>query len=214
MSWNKVRARIKYKSGEFEAFAYADASLHVGDIVECIVVSGYTTTCQIRAIISSCDKPKSNSARIISKKPINQTTIKEEKTMVNDLFVTVFVQHPGGYVTKCQSMVAYEEGQEVVYEGKDHNLHVGSVIVSHPPRVDYAPPTGNYTCGGFIAQVVIRTQLDECRKKEILYSETVKQLQARKKMMEERAIWELLAEKDPEAKKLLAQLDELKTNLI
>ena len=128
--------------------------------------------------------------------------------MTSELFEMAVVTGTRGNMSLCKLIEpTLVVGQEVVYEGSDSRLHVGTIIEIVPNGVR---PKDAKDTGGFIVHAVDRTLLDEAREKEMIYFSTMLQLNERKKLIEERAIWEMLAEKDDEAKKLLKTLDYIR----
>jgi hypothetical protein len=209
-----VKARVNYKSGNYVVQAFTPDEVTIGSIYECLVPSGYTTTCMITEILAQNVATLKGKVTVITiaKNQSNQPKIKEEVTMTNKLFITVFVENRKGFQFKCHSLVMYNPGEEVVYEGSDGELHVGKVVETFLPNVAYETHKRQYNNGGYIAHSVTREQINVCSQRQAAYDDTLQKLQARKKAMEERAIWDLLAEKDPDAKKLLEELDALTGN--
>jgi hypothetical protein len=206
MAWNIVKARIKYKSGIYEAKAYADTSYTVGDKVKCLVVSGqYETWCTILEIVQANVKLRKDIVRTIG---TAEKISKEDKSMVDEIFVTVIVESRG-YKTRVRATESFPIETLVAYEGTDNNLHVGSVVQCIPAGTVYDNQRG-VQVGGFVACVVITDILSRCKGLEANYTTTMSQLKARKKLFEEQAIWEMLAEKDPVAKELFETLKKLK----
>lgn len=203
MPWNKVNARIKYKSGEYCAYALADSTVQVGDKCMCSLLCGYDAECIVLQIVKK-GVSKSGNHGLITKviKPKNQ----EEIEMINELFATITVESPHGRKTVCKALCPIKIGAEVVYESLDGSMHVG--------RISECIPAGEaskqgYT-GKYVVQAIDTAMRDQAERLESDYKATLTQLNIRKKQFEEHAVWEMLAEKDPEARTLLAKLDDLK----
>lgn len=204
MPWNKVYARIKYKSGEHCAYAIADSTVQVGDKCICSLLSGYNAECVIQQIVKENIKGHlDNHAKIIKViEPKNQ----EEIEMINELFATVTVESPHGRKTVCKALCPIDISTEVVYESLDGSMHVGTVI----DCIQAGEASKQVYTGKYVVQIIDTAMRDQAEMLESDYKATLTQLNLRKKQFEERAIWEMLAEKDPEARTLLAKLDDLK----
>jgi hypothetical protein len=199
VGWNKVKASIHYKSGWYQAYLLADSSLKVGDKARCLVLSGYEANCEIRQIVQK-DVDMTNRYA----KTIGEPKLEEDIKMVDQLFVTVVVKTNSGFIVRCKALCTFGLGTQVVYEGDDGDLHVGTVL--------HCTPAGEliegtqYKQASFIAQVVDTTNIDICKDKLKDYNDTMAQLKARKKQFEENEIYEMLAQKDPKARELLDSL--------
>ena len=207
MAYNKVRALISYKTGKYHAQMIAYHTVEVGKEYKCQVLNGYTTDCIVKEILKyNVDKETfSKHGRVLPNAPAEK---EEEVIMTSELFEMAVVSSIRGNISLCKLIEpTLVEGQEVVYEGSDGRLFVGTILEIGTNGVRYKDAK---VTGGFIVHAVDRTLLDAAREKEMIYVTTIRQLNERKKLMEERAIWAMLAEKDDEAKKLLKTLDDIR----
>lgn len=208
MAKNKVKATVAYRKGCYTAYLIADDSVEVGIAYKCKVLSGYLTTCVIKEIVAydvDSDIASKHGKVIVDNEPIEN---KEELFMSSELFEIAIIEGTKGNRIACKLTAPNALIDDtVVYEGNDEKLQVGKVlhIISKGMK-----PTAPVAKGGFVVQVLDMRAVEEAREKETLYIATLMQLNERKKLMEERAIWAMLAEKDDEAKKLLKTLDDIR----
>lgn len=211
MAQNKVRALIKYKSGYYEAMMTAPDCYHVGDRCKCMVLSGYETTCKIVSIISNSYHPDGRIGVITGpiKELKNNEEIEEGNSVVDNIFATVVVADKRGKLVGCKSSKLYLSGAYVVYEGSDEWCHVGVVQGSFAPGSVISVPGPISYSASFVLHEVDMKSLEHYKDKEAKYRDILAQLNVRKKALEERVVWEMLAEKDPEARELLKTLDAI-----
>lgn len=195
MAWNKVLARVNYRSGIYTAQAYADESVCVGDHVKVRVVSGYETTCIVTEIIKENVTFDHRCAQILDNS--NNTILKEDMIMFGAK--TVEVKH----VCSARVMVVatdlnLEVGQMVVYES-DNGMHVGVVTNTEPDNI-----SAQY----WVVDVVDMTAHEGRKAKAKQASLLKKKLDAKKKQFQDIELLRLIAASDPETK---AMLDEYTT---
>lgn len=201
MGWNKVMAKINYKSGVFPAQAYADDSVCVGDKARIYVLSGYETDCVIVDIIKRNVTFDHKCARVLDKvdKPNNNTILKEEMIMFGAK--TVEVKHVGSARTMVLATeLELEVGQMVVYES-DNGMHVGVVINTEPDTI-----TASY----WVIDIVDMTAHEARKAKAKQAAILKKKLDAKKKQFQDFELLRLIAASDPETATMLEEY----TNLI
>lgn len=132
------------------------------------------------------------------------------KKFVNDLFGLAVVESARGALYICKAVYEVPDGATVVYEGSDGNLHVGNVAMHVRPGEYIEVANSTMPTDGFIVDRIGLEIADEGRIKEKQYNELKAKLALRKKRFEEDAIWQMLAEKDEEAARLLAEMKGLK----
>ncbi|MEG1636089.1 MAG: hypothetical protein RR324_01120 [Cellulosilyticaceae bacterium] len=208
--WNKVCIRLDKDNGEKVNLKFIiKDSIKVGDKVWCHTRKG---VCH-GSVLSIVDTRVNHLDTHCKVEPANETTNKkydkaEVIKMFNELFAVAVVENRSGYNNLCKLIAPVSTGTEVVYEGNDGNKHVGVVkrIFAQGKPIEGAK---RYQLGGFVVAVLDDYMINQAKEREVQYKAAQEELRLRKERFEQRSIYEMLAERDPEAKKLLDYMDSL-----
>lgn len=211
--WNKVQVRIE--TGNI--FNYiADDSIEIGDTVSCETSRKGWVTGEVIDITERDRNHLPENKKIVK---VDKTDMEEVK-MLNQMFSVVKVLHNSssreGFFLTSQAVTV---GDVVVYADVDvfncpsaqeaiacgSNLHVGEV------KAVYAP--GKYTGKGKVVNFLVDVVSAADYVKDVLKAEQFrqlrKQLQDKQAQFQERQMYAIMAQVDPEAKALLDKMDLL-----
>lgn len=210
--WVLAEAHVKYKSGNYVVQILIEPGVDAGQKIKCHVPSNnYDTTAVVKRILKQRVDYNSGKVRQIidNNKDEKAEEIKMVKRYSNEIFGLALIEGNRGCMVICKSVAALNTFDQVVYEGTDELLHVGMVARSVKPG-ETLEVTGQNIVAGFIVDTITTAMASEGRAREIEYKKIKDKLQQRKKRFEEDAIWQMLAEKDSEAKELLDQLKAMR----
>lgn len=188
----------------------AEASFVVGDKVMCETSKDWRPGYISRIVTTDVYHLDCHKKVIAADKYDKEKDGNKMKKVSSELFGLVLVESAKGSLCVCKSAYKINEGIVVAYEGTDNNLHVGTVVNSVGPGEIMEVIQSARVSDGFVADTIDTDRLDVCKVKENKYTALKAKLALRKKRFEEDAIWQMLAEKDEEAARLLEEMKGLK----
>lgn len=195
----------------------ARENIKVTDDVVCETTKGW-----IKAVVISIEETdvshSDNNKRIMLLKDYNNgilSDIKEDNEMTDlCLFNVVQVTSRGKYMQYCRTSLTRNElpiGTKVVFTGTDGFEHVG--LISNFAEASTVT-AGMYSAANnaYIVAIVDSAYGDADKAKAATYKDIISKLNTKRKQLESIAVYEYLADKDPEAKQLLDELKSMISN--
>lgn len=204
--WNKVCVMIVSANGHKTPLHFiVNADIHIGDAVICHTRKGIKEGTVVSLVQADVHHTETNCQVDKAKSQKEQNSMK-----MNELFPVAVVENRRGYKTLCKMLIPLPVDTEVVYEGDDECKHVGVIRKTFPVCAEINKK--NMQIGGFVVTLVEDTGINEAKRKEEQYRDLQVELESRKRVFEQRSIYELLAEKDPRAHEILDSMDNLKSS--